>query len=134
MPRSITITRITVTHYTWEIPDLGQEERLGFDAVYRPGARFPAGGSVLAIETDAGVKGEIPGGIDARAAQYLLGRNPLERDIIWHDLKRAERGRTNAPPGAVDICLWDIAGKLYNAPIHELLGGWRTSLPCYAST
>jgi len=134
MPRPMKITRIVVTHYDWEIQDLGQEEKLGFDAVYRPGARFPAGGSILTVETDAGVKGEVPGAIDARAAQYLLGRNPLERDVIWHDLKRSQRGRLNSPPGAVDIALWDIAGKLYNAPIHELLGGWRMKLPCYAST
>ena len=76
----------------------------------------------------------MPGGIDARAAQYLLGRNPLERDMIWHDLKRSQRGRANGPPGAVDVALWDIAGKLYGAPIHELLGGLRMTLPCYAST
>ncbi len=134
MPRPLKITRITVTHYAWEIQDLGPEERLGFDAVYRPGSRFPAGGSILAIETDAGVKAETPGGVDGRTAQYLLGRNPLERDVIWHDLKRSQRGRTNAPPGSVDVALWDLAGKLYNAPIHELLGGWRLTLPCYAST
>lgn len=134
MPRAIKITRITVTHYNWEIQDLGHEERLGFDAVYQPGSRFPAGGGILRLETDAGVTGEVPGEIDARTARYLLGRNPLERDIIWHDLKRSQRGRGNAPPGAVDIALWDIAGKLYNAPIHELLGGWRMKLPCYAST
>jgi L-alanine-DL-glutamate epimerase-like enolase superfamily enzyme len=134
MPRAIKITRISVTHFEWHIPDLGKEEKLGFDAVYQPGSRFPAGGAILTVETDAGVKGEVPGGIDARSAQYLLGRNPLERDVIWHDLKRAERGRLNSPPGAVDNALWDIAGKLYGAPIHELLGGWRMKLPCYAST
>jgi L-alanine-DL-glutamate epimerase-like enolase superfamily enzyme len=123
-----------VTHYAWEIQDLGYEERLGFDLVYRPGERVAAGGSILSVETDAGVKGEVPGGIEARSAQYLLGRNPLERDVIWHDLKRSQRGRGANPPGAVDVALWDIAGKLYNAPIHELLGGWRMALPCYAST
>ena len=123
MPRPIKMTRITVTQYDWEVQDLGQEERLGFDLVYRPGSRLKAPGSILTIETDAGVKGEVPGGIDARAAQYLLGRNPLERDRIWHDLKRSQRGRSNGPPGAIDVALWDIAGKLYEAPIHELLGG-----------
>ena len=99
MPRPIKMTRITVTRYDWEILDLGREERLGFDLVYRPGSRLKAPGSILTIETDAGVKGEVPGGIDARAAQYLLGRNPLERDKIWHDLKRSQRGRSNGPAG-----------------------------------
>ena len=31
MARAMKITRITVTHYSWEIQDLGYEERLGFD-------------------------------------------------------------------------------------------------------
>ncbi len=34
---------------------------------------------------------------------------------------------------AVDIALWDIAGKLANVPVCQLLGGGRTSMPCYAS-
>ena len=45
MPRPIKITRITVTHYGLEIQDLGPEERLGFDAVYRPGSRLPGAGA-----------------------------------------------------------------------------------------
>ena len=36
--------------------------------------------------------------------------------------------------GPIDIALWDIAGKVYDAPVYELLGGFRTSLPAYAST
>jgi L-alanine-DL-glutamate epimerase-like enolase superfamily enzyme len=132
--RALKITRLRVTRYDFEIRDLGPEERLGFDAVYRPGARFPAGGAILTVETDAGVRAEVPGDVDARSARYLLGRDPLQRDIIWHDLKRANRGRLNAPPGALDIALWDLAGKLLDAPVYQLLGGWRMKLPCYAST
>jgi L-alanine-DL-glutamate epimerase-like enolase superfamily enzyme len=34
----------------------------------------------------------------------------------------------------VDIALWDLAGKYFNAPVHRLLGGYKDSVPCYAST
>jgi len=36
--------------------------------------------------------------------------------------------------GAIDIALWDFAGKYRNAPIHELLGSYRDTFPAYAST
>ena len=128
------ITRIVVIHYAHEVQNLTMEDAYGFDMVYQEGARLPGGGSILTIETDAGVRAETPGGIDAGTAQYLLGRNPLQREIIWQDLKRLNRGTTATPPGEYDVALWDIAGKLADLPIAALLGGWRTRLPCYAST
>ena len=36
--------------------------------------------------------------------------------------------------GVVDVALWDLAGKYYNAPVYELLGGSQRKLPCYATT
>ena len=34
---------------------------------------------------------------------------------------------------AVDIALWDIAGKAANLPVSRLLGGGAADLPCYGS-
>ncbi len=134
MPDQATITRITTTQFDYAIDDLALEATLGFDTVYTPGGQLSSGGGILTIETSDGVRGEVPGGIDAHTARYLLGRDALQRELIWHDLKRARRSQDGTPPGAVDIALWDIAGKYYDAPIHQLLGGWRTKLPAYAST
>ncbi|MBT4499494.1 MAG: mandelate racemase [Gemmatimonadetes bacterium] len=135
MARDIKITRLTVTHFKFEVADLGLEEKLGFDTVYQPGSKLSSGGGVLKIETDAGICGEVPGGVDGRTAQYLIGRSPLDRETIWQDLKRARRSADGTPPGAIDIALWDLAGKLYDAPLYELIGGaWRKKLPAYAST
>jgi len=127
----IKITRIVVTHFEYELPDLA---RPTFDTFYTPGGRFTKPESILTIETDAGIHGEVPGRIDAHIANYLIGRDPLQREIIWHDLKRSRRQADATPPGPVDIALWDIAGKLYDVPIYQLLGGWRKKLPTYAST
>ena len=36
--------------------------------------------------------------------------------------------------GLVDIALWDLAGRLYDQPVWQVLGGYRNSIPAYAST
>lgn len=35
---------------------------------------------------------------------------------------------------AIDIALWDMAGRLAQLPLHRLLGGARDRVPAYAST
>jgi L-alanine-DL-glutamate epimerase-like enolase superfamily enzyme len=139
MPHELRITRLTVHQYAVEVQDLGVDYN-GFNHVYQPGSRARLTGYVFTIETDGGITGEYVGGNPVSYAQvgmvahYLIGRDPLQRELIYNDLKRALRKHDRFGIGPIDIALWDIAGKLYGAPVCELLGGFRTTLPAYAST
>ncbi len=139
MTRDLRIRRLTVYQYAHPIKDMGYDYN-GFNHVYQPGSMIEGGGYVFTIETDAGITGEYAGGVGisyaqvAICAQYLLGKNALQRELIWNDLKRALRKHDRFGLAPIDVALWDIAGKAYDAPIAELLGGYRTSLPAYAST
>ena len=65
---------------------------------------------------------------------YLIGKDATAREQIYNDLKRGLRHFDKLAVGLIDICLWDIAGKLYGEPLYRLLGGSRRPLPAYAST
>ena len=139
MTRDLRIRRLTVTQYQWTLRDMGYDYN-GFNHVYLQGNALPQTGYVFTIETDAGITGEYAGGGSvsyaqvAMVAQYLIGKDALQRELIWNDIKRALRKHDRFGMGPIDVALWDIAGKAYNAPISELLGGWRKTLPAYAST
>ena len=120
--------------------DMGTDYN-GFNMVYVPGGRLPRKGSVLLMHTSVGITGELlergggPGLIgQSRYSSYLIGKNALERERIYQDLKRALRQQARVGMAQIDNLLWDVAGKYYNAPIWELLGGHIKPLPCYAST
>jgi L-alanine-DL-glutamate epimerase-like enolase superfamily enzyme len=132
------ITSIEVHEFWIETRELGRDYN-GFNSVYQPGARARHNAYAYRINSTIG-SGEYVGGGAAQAgefamyADYLLGKNPLEREKIYNDVKRALRKNDKLSMGLMDIALWDLAGKHYNAPIYELLGGFRKKLPAYAST
>ncbi|EMA06471.1 enolase C-terminal domain-like protein [Haloferax denitrificans] len=134
-----TITKIESTEFSYTLDDVGTDGH-GFNLVYDPGETTERKLFALQIHTDEGITGEYIGGNSPGAAQintfadYLVGKNPLERERHWSEIKRALRKYDRMGIGPVDIALWDFAGKYYDAPIHELLGTYRTRLPTYAST
>lgn len=59
-------------------------------------------------------------------SEYLIGKDPLDIEHHWQYLYRFSHFRGAAVMGAmsaIDIALWDIAGKYYNVPVYKLLGG-----------
>jgi L-alanine-DL-glutamate epimerase-like enolase superfamily enzyme len=77
--------------------------------------------------------------IDTILAREVIGRDVAERERLMADLQKKFHvfGRSGAyiyGLSAIDIALWDIAGKAAGKPIHQLLGGGAaTSLAAYAS-
>lgn len=69
-------------------------------------------------------------------APVVMGRNVYDREAIWQQLWTVDRHLTFFPaylPGPVDVALWDMAAKKAQLPLDRLLGGYRRSLPVYAS-
>ncbi len=104
----------------------------------------------LELRTDEGVEGisytgfvptvmlpALKAALDGLAG-LTVGRDPLDREAVCRDLLL--HGGFGSPAGivtravaAVDIALWDIAGKVHAQPLWKLLGGLRNRVPCYAS-
>jgi galactonate dehydratase len=58
--------------------------------------------------------------------RYLIGQDPLRIEHHWQSMYRWTHFRGAAIMGAlsaIDIALWDIAGKHFGVPCYQLLGG-----------
>lgn len=91
----------------------------------------------LKIETDEGITGWGEPVIEGKAAtvktavdelmEYLIGKDPMHIEDHWNVMYRAGFYRGGpilmSAIAGIDQALWDIKGKYYNAPVHELLGG-----------
>lgn len=112
------------------------EEPLGYSQAYFTKRTA----HLVVVETDEGLTGvgeafgagNVALGNKAIVEQVLrpmlLGRNPLDIQVLWHEVYNALRdhGQKGMPIQAlsgVDIALWDILGKATGLPLYQLLGG-----------
>jgi galactonate dehydratase len=91
----------------------------------------------LKISTDEGISGWGEPVVEGRAgtvraavhelAELIVGQDPLRIEDHWQVLRRGGFYRggpvLSSALAGIDHALWDIAGKVRQAPVHELLGG-----------
>src|SRR4249919_1550309 len=134
------ITDVTLTLFAWDnIPPTTYGSHSG---------QF-AGSSALGLLrliTDQGIEGHAflgsamnsattdGQGLITHLKPVLLGKDPLDRERLNQQIWNRQRAAGVRPIGAVDVALWDIAGKAYGQPIHRLLGTYRESIGAYASS
>ncbi len=102
----------------------------------------PFRSALLKIYTNQGIVGlgEVRDGASATYAlmlkSRLLGENPCNIDKLFRRIKQfGGHGRQGGGVSAVEIALWDLAGKAYGVPIYQMLGGkFRDKVRCYADT
>jgi D-galactarolactone cycloisomerase len=105
---------------------------------------------LVKIDTDEGVTGWGEGfghriftatkaALDSFIGPMCVGRDPTQIGALVDELQRGLGGVGRNGPAmyalsAIDIALWDIAGKMAGLPLYRLLGGSaRKELPAYAS-
>src|SRR6201993_598624 len=108
--------------------------------VVKPG---PSPCPIIRIDTNQGVYGlgEVRDGASTTYALFLksriLGENPLQLDKVFRKIKQfGGHARQGGGVCAIEMALWDIAGKVYNTPVYAMVGGgkFRDKIRIYADT
>src|SRR5262245_65497210 len=106
---------------------------------------------VAQIATDEGVTGlgyslAFGGGgaeaikvyLDTRLVPLVVGQDPLFVERLWDRMSRGDRGIKRQGVAAyalsaLDIGLWDIAGKAAGLPLYRMWGAVTDRIPAYGS-
>jgi len=124
------ITDVSVTKLGVQLDEpKGTSRGRSFD--FRPAA-------ITEVETDEGILGigegygpnphVVEAIVDHELRARLIGKNPLDVERLWDEMLLYntywdQKGHVVAAASGIDMALWDIVGKYYDAPVHRLLGG-----------
>ena len=108
-------------------------------------AQHERGETLIRIETDAGVVGYGEAGATGpttranveQLADVLIGADPLAIDRHYDRMMGKQHSKRAHVPtvSGIDIALWDLAGKLLDRPICDLLlGRYRDAVPYYINS
>jgi L-alanine-DL-glutamate epimerase-like enolase superfamily enzyme len=100
------------------------------------------GGGLIRLDTNQGIFG-IGENRDGASRAYVLelkrlvvGENPCSVDKIFRKIKQfGFDARQGGGVSGMEMALWDLAGKAYNVPVYQMLGGkYRDKIRIYCDT
>src|ERR1700761_1249894 len=105
-------------------------------------ARAPMTSALIRIDTNQGIYGlgELRDGASISYVFMLksriIGENPCNVDKVFRKIKQfGGSSRQSAGVCAIEMALWDLAGKAYGVPVYQMIGGkFRDEVRCYADT
>ncbi len=136
MAENAKITELELITFEYAVQNMGQDYN-GFNDVYQKDSETIKDSCMLRMHTNTGVTASVPVKRPLNlslAADYVLGKNPFEREKIYNDLKRGLRHTDRTAMYPIDVALWDFLGRTTGLPIYRLLGGWKKTIKAYAST
>ncbi|QHT68182.1 mandelate racemase/muconate lactonizing enzyme family protein [Rhodocytophaga rosea] len=97
---------------------------------------------IIRIDTNQGIYGygEVRDGASKRYALFLksrlLGENPCNVEKVFKKIKQfGGHSRQAGGVCGVEMALWDLAGKAFNVPVYQMLGGrYRDKVRMYTDT
>lgn len=135
------ITDLQITLWEWKgIPPVQLTKTV------RAGETQSTQMALIKISTDEGIDGYSFLGFSYLSAEHLvptvvrfmkpvlIGLDPLSRELVWQAMADRVQGTMIFALGAIDVALWDLAGRAAGLPVYQLIGAYRTSVPAYASS
>lgn len=102
----------------------------------------PYNTSVIKIITNQGLEGysQVREGCSRLYAvmlkRFIIGENPCHVDKLFRRIKQfGWHSHQGGGVSGIEVALWDLAGKAYNVPVWQMLGGkFRDNIRIYCDT
>lgn len=119
----------------WRVPFAGEVR-----PAWSPGNRWRENRpTIFRVETDEGITGYgaghgSPEAVRDRVAPRLIGQDPFLIPALVRAVRNSGAGAASwGIACAVEIALWDLAGKAANLPLYKLWGAQTNRVKAYAS-